>query len=286
MKKLIEIVFCVFGLCVVMACFSSCKSNAISGEWVPNGDVYSYTDTIYRAEESFGDVSKGALLSIEKHFLNEKNVDTLLVLYTPNGKEEKRTNFIYDSDGQVIKKIEYSYREYDNGLFGKSINEMTNTTIYDNIKSGNKMQEQKAVTFGKMYFEGRDTDSVYQDGFNDYVRRTDYDTLRSKIIYKYEKPKVVEKPLDEDTEIYYMDRDGKNLMQVSFRGEIIQKYNEQSLLVERTFEFNEEIYGSEKILIEYVYDSKDNPIVIKCFKQGDNNRRIPDTVCFRHYDYK
>lgn len=39
-------------------------------------------------------------------------LDTLLVLYTPDGKEKMRTTYYYDSDGQVVKKIEYSYREY------------------------------------------------------------------------------------------------------------------------------------------------------------------------------
>lgn len=133
-----------------MASFISCKSNAIYGDWVPNGNVFSYTDTIYQAEESFSDMSKSTLLSIEKHFLNENNMDTLLVLYT-----------------------------------------------------------------------------------------------------QYENPKVIEKPIDEDTEIYYMmSSDGKNLIQVNFRGKTIQKYNERGLLIERMFEFNEESYGSEKILIE------------------------------------
>lgn len=75
-------------------------------------------------------------------------------------------------------------------------------------------------------------------------------------------------------------------MQVNFLGKSKLKYNEQGLLVERMFEFNEENYSSEKILIEYVYDSMNNPIVIKNFRQGDNNKKIPDTVCFRHYDYK
>lgn len=285
MKKLLEIVFGVLLLFANIVCFSSCKSNAISGEWVPNGDVCSYTDTIYQAKESFGDVSKGTLLSIEKHFLNENNMDTLLVLYTPDGKEEKRTTYYYDSDRQVVKKIEYSYHENYDDLFGKSINEVTNTTIYDNIKNGNKMQESKAITYGKMYFEGIDTDSVYLDGFNDYVKRTNYDTLRSKIIYKYENSKVIENPMDEDTEIYYIGSDGKNLIQVNFRGKTIQKYNERGLLIERMFEFNEESYGSERILIEYVYDSMDNPIVIKSFRQV-NNKRMPDAICFRHYDYK
>lgn len=43
-------------------------------------------------------------------------LNTLLVLYTPDGKEKMRTTYYYDSDGQVVKKIEYSYREYGDGF--------------------------------------------------------------------------------------------------------------------------------------------------------------------------
>lgn len=278
-----------FLACIIVISFTSCKSDNLSNGWKPNGDIYSYTDTIYEARENFGDAAKGKLQSVEKHFLDDQNRDSLVVNYEPTGEEAYRTNYYYD-DGNLTKEIMFRHHEHDDDLFGHSVNEQTETTIYEYRMDKGKLKERKNTTYTKWYSEGVDSTDFY----GKYEKRTEYDTLHSVTLYEYGVPKKISFPKEDDSpfsrgnEILYLNEQNQIILQTDFRRIVTAyKYNEYGLITEYSITSNDPEYGgTEKHIFEYDYDGKENPICIKSYWVDDKQTKKPNEIRIRCYEYK
>lgn len=267
----------------------SCSKFTDTGYWRPLGNVISYTDSIYDATEKFGEIEKGELISVEKHFLDGSNRDSLLIFYDGNGKETNRVKYYYDGKGKIIKEVEFSYIESFNDFYGKSISEITKTTVYSYEQvDGGKIR--KSVIYDKWHFEGVDTDSITRDGISPYVRRTSCDTSKIITLYKYEIPKEIKRP-NKGVEIIYLN--DKDVM-VGRVGEseyswiynsLFYKYNEHGLVAERQLKELDSYAKCNVETFEYEYDDKGNPILIKFFTVVSKAVKKPYRISVRHYDY-
>lgn len=288
MRKLLSsTIFCLDFILII-----SCSRFTDTSCWRPIGNIRSYTDSIYNATEKFGEIEKGELVSVEKHFLDGSNRDSLLVCYDGEGKESNRVKYYYDGKGKIIKEVEFSYTENFDDFYGKSISETTKTTIYSYEQiDGEKVR--KSMVYEKWHFEGVDTDSITRDGECPYVRRISCDTSQIVTLYKHEIPKEIKRPNKENLEIIYLnDKD----MMVGRVGEseypwlynsIFYTYNEHGLVVERK-QKELDSYAEcniETFEYEYEYDDKGNPVRIKIFIVVSKAVKKPCQMCVRHYDY-
>lgn len=279
-----------FLACIIIVSLTNCKSDNLSNGWKPNGNIYSYTDTVYEAKENFGDAAKGKMQFVEKHFLDEQNRDSLVITYEPTGEEEHRTNYYYDTDGNLTKEIMFSHHEHDDDLFGKSINEETETTIYEYRTDNGKLKERKNTTYTKWYSEGVDSTDFY----GKYEKRTEYDTLHSVTQYKYDMPKNIsflkegDRSFSRGNEILYLNEQNQIILQTDSRRTVTSyKYNEQGLIIEYSITSDDpEFSAPEKHIFEYEYDDKENPICIKSYCVDDKQAKKPNEICIRHYEYK
>lgn len=275
----------------------SCTRDSNLKEWTPVGDVISYTDTIYTAKDRFGNIEKDELLSVQKHFLNEQNKDTLLIKYDNTGKEEERIRYTYDDNENVVKEVSYSKEETVDDFGEKSVSETTRTKCYTYKLDEGDISERKTDFYYKRYYDG--IDSCVIDGEIPHVQTTDYDTAKIATLYKYEIPQEVPPAPNDSTDVCYI-TDGK----ISIYTRRPRKYrNFYWLYDEPDKDFTYNTYNEYGLLKEekyrelenkgfyyrsyYEYDANRNPVKIKIYYNTDTDRdKKPYQLWIRHYEYK
>lgn len=275
-------IFCIIAICLGVINLFGCMQEPTSGSWKLKGEILSYTDTVFFAKEVFGKLTKDKMMMVLKHFVDDQNRDTLLIQYDPTGKEESRTIFTYNNDGRVVKEVEFSSKEKDNDFWGKSLDKTTRTTIHTYLLEKGKLREQKIITYEERYFEGIDSTDIYNES---YVKKTEYDTLRYVILYKYKIPQKIVYPKNEATEIYYMNNNNDVAISARIYTSTYFTYNNKGLQIGVKYKNKNEQYFGENS-IEYEFDNKGNPIILRSYDIDENKTKKPNLIQVRHYEYK
>lgn len=101
-------------------------------EWTSDKDVYSYNDSICRYES----YKEGTMYSYREIYYNSWGEDSLIITYSPNGEETRRTVFEYNDLKQVIGKSFFQngelYDFYDNYAYDKKGNLLQYSVHYAN----------------------------------------------------------------------------------------------------------------------------------------------------------
>lgn len=257
---------------ISLASFLSCskKENALTANHI-NGEATSFTDTIWRVSEKFGEVVKDDIEKVVKVNLDE------------NGNVVDYTS--YDSYGDIIEKTVQKWN-------GTDIDEIIN---YD--KDGKQQfhwkyfiengKVQKIVTTCTMSSKWVSTETYYYSKDNKdrldsitEVKGTEKDIHTFKYLdennsyHEYSKYWTGRK----SDAIYYFDKDKHIIKEKQSNGTFDYTYDENGLCIKES--------TSDGIITEYIYGFDSKGSLIKRTTYVTNDSKNATEMLTRHIEYK